>query len=300
MESLVYAGAFDGLPGVQHRAQFFHTEERDENVTFLEKLLQWAAREQNAGAQQQTSIFDDAPMMQEEALPQLPVCEPWNPIQKLRYEKEVAGFYISGHPLDDYKTIIANYCNTNIDTIQKQEELQKFFGKTVKFVGIVSVVQQGVTKTGKDFGRITLEDETGAWQWMLFSEDFTKYRHLFEVGKQLFITARVEESFSYRKDPSSSRVLELKPNNVFYLHEAFDKLCKQVRVEINIKDVNGNVAYLLKEAIEKSKGKVLLEIRIMETNNVFSSDFSNHQYKVNPESFVKNLSLPVEHKVELL
>jgi DNA polymerase-3 subunit alpha len=296
MESLVYAGAFDGLSGI-HRAQFFHTE-RDEKITFLEKLLLWAAREQNAGAQQQTSIFDGAPTMQADALPQLPVCEPWNPIEQLRNEKEVAGFYISGHPMDNYKTIIENYCNTNLDLIPKQEEIEKFITKTARFVGIVSAVQQGVTKNGKDYGRITFEDEYGSWQWMLFSEDFTRYRHLFDVGKQLYMTARAEERF--RKDPNMPRSLDLKPVNMFYLDEAFDKLCKQVRIILNVKDVNGKVAYLLKEAIEKSKGKIPLEIRILETNNVFNSDFSNHHYKINPESFVKNLSLPVEYKVELL
>jgi DNA polymerase-3 subunit alpha len=296
MESLVYAGAFDALQGV-HRAQFFHVE-RDEKITFLEKLLLWAAREQHAGAQQQTSIFDDAPAMQEEALPQLPVCEPWNPIQQLRYEKETAGFYISGHPLDNYKTIIENYCNTNFEVLQKPEEVEKFLSKAAKFAGIVSVVQQGVTKTGKDYGRITLEDETGAFEWMLFSEDFTKYRHLFEVGKQLFITARAAERF--RKDPNAPKNFDLKPIHLFYLDEAFEKLCKQIRLVINIKDINGKIAYLLTEAIEKSKGKTPLEIRIMETNNVFNSDFSNHLYKVNAEKFIKNLNLPIEYKVELL
>ena len=296
MESLVYAGAFDGLPGV-HRAQFFHIE-RDEKMNFLEKLLLWASREQNAGAQQQTSIFDDAPMMQEEVLPKLPVCEAWNPIQQLRYEKEIAGFYISGHPMDNYKTIIQNYCNTNLELLQKLEEKEKFVAKTAKFVGIVSAVQQGTTKTGKDYGRVTFEDETGAFEWMLFSEDFTKYRHLFEVGKQLFITANASERF--KKDPASPKILDLKPINIFYLDEAFDKLCKQVRIVLNVKDINGKVAYLLKETIEKSKGKTPLEIRIMETNNVFNSDFSNHHYKINPENFMKELSLPVEYKIELV
>jgi DNA polymerase-3 subunit alpha len=264
----------------------------------LEKLLLWASREHSADAQQQTSIFDGAPDMQAETLPQLPVCEPWNPIQQLRYEKEIAGFYISGHPLDNYKTIIQNYCNTTLELLKKQEEAEKFLSKIAKFAGIVSTVQQGVTKTGKDYGRITIEDETDTYELMLFSEDFTKYKHLFEVGKQLFITARAEER--YRKDPNTPRVLEFKPVNIFYLDEAFDKLCKKVRVVINIKDINGKTAYLLKESIDKSKGKIPLEIRIMETNNVFNSDFLNHHYKVNPEIFIKNLSLPIEYKIELV
>ncbi|MDR0206204.1 MAG: DNA polymerase III subunit alpha [Bacteroidales bacterium] len=296
MESLVYAGAFDALPGV-HRAQFFHTE-REEKITFLEKLLLWAAREQNADNQQQTSIFDNTPAMQSDVLPQLPVCKPWNPIEQMRYEKEIAGFYITGHPLENYKIIIENYCNTNLDLLQKQEEIEKYTAKTAKFVGIVSAVQHGVAKNGKDYGRITFEDEYGTWQWMLFSEDFTKYRHLFEAGKQLYMTARAEERF--RKDLNTSRLLDFKPMSMYYLDEAFERLCKQVRIIFNIKDVNGKMAYLLKEAIEKSKGKIPLEIRIMETNNVFNSDFSNHHYKVNPESFVKNLSLPMEFKVVLL
>jgi DNA polymerase-3 subunit alpha len=293
VEALVYGGAFDTLPGV-HRAMFFHTE-KDEKNTFLEKLLLWAAREQTAGTLQQTSFFDDE-QFQEEALPQLPVCEPWNPIQQLRYEKEIAGFYISGHPLDGYKTIINNFCNTNLDLLPNEKE--KYITKTAQFVGVVSAVQQGITKNNKDYGRITFEDETGTFEWMLFSEDFTKYRHLFEVGKRLFMTARASER--PRKDPNVQRQLDLKPMNIFYLDEAFDKLCKQVRVVINIKDINGKTAYLLKEAIEKSKGKTPLEIRIMETNNVFNSDFSNHHYKIDPEVFIKNLSLPIEYRVELI
>jgi len=87
---------------------------------------------------------------------------------------------------------------------------------------------------------------------------------------------------------------------MFYLDEAFERLCKQVRIVLNIKDINEKTAYLLKEAIEKSKGKIPLEIRIMETGNVFSSDFSNHHFKIDPENFAKNLNLPVEYRVELL
>ena len=295
MESLVYAGAFDGLPGV-HRAQFFYTE-RDEKLNFLEKLLLWASRELNAD-EQQITIFDAAEVMQEDILPPLPVCEPWNPIQQLRHEKEIAGFYISGHPLDNYKTIIQNYCNINLEMLKKPEEAEKFLAKNAKFAGIVSAVQPGVTKTGKDYGRVTLEDESDSFEWMLFSEDFTKYRHLFEVGKQLFATARVSERF--RKDANAQKFYDWKPVHIFYLDEAFEKLCKQVRIVINIKDINGKIAYLLKEAIEKSKGNTNLEIRIMETNNIFNSDFSNHHYKVNPEVFIKNLNLPVEYRVELL
>jgi DNA polymerase-3 subunit alpha len=216
----------------------------------------------------------------------------------LRHEKEIAGFYISGHPLDNYKTIIQNYCNINLEMLKKPEEAEKFLAKNAKFAGIVSAVQPGVTKTGKDYGRITLEDESDSFEWMLFSEDFTKYRHLFEVGKQLFATARVSERF--RKDANAQKFYDWKPVHIFYLDEAFEKLCKQVRIVINIKDINGKIAYLLKEAIEKSKGNTNLEIRIMETNNIFNSDFSNHHYKVNPEVFIKNLNLPVEYRVELL
>jgi DNA polymerase-3 subunit alpha len=296
MEALVYAGAFDGFHGV-HRAKFFHIE-RDDKMTFLEKLLIWAAREQSAGAKIQTSIFDAEPSMQEEALPKLPDTDPWNPIQQMRYEKEVAGFYISGHPLDNYKPIIENFCNTNLDLLQKQEEIERFINKTAKFVGVVSAVQQGVTKTGKDYGRITFEDENGNFEWMLFSEDFTKYRHLFVEGKQLFMSATATERF--RRDQNTPRVLDLKPLSIFYLDDAFERLCKQVRIVLNITDINGQVAYLIKEAIEKSKGKIPLEIRIMETNNVFNSDFTNHHYKINPEEFIRHLRLPIDYKVELV
>jgi DNA polymerase-3 subunit alpha len=59
--------------------------------------------------------------------PKIPVVEDWGTLQKLKYEKEVVGFYISGHPLDDYQFEITNFCNTNLSELKKAVDLIKKF-----------------------------------------------------------------------------------------------------------------------------------------------------------------------------
>jgi DNA polymerase-3 subunit alpha len=121
-ESLAYAGAFDSFEGI-NRATYFY---QDGESTFLEKAIRFGANYQEGLNSSQVSLFD---MSEEVELPEpnIPVVEDWGTLQKLKYEKEVVGFYISGHPLDDYQFEITNFCNTNLSELKKAVDLIKKF-----------------------------------------------------------------------------------------------------------------------------------------------------------------------------
>jgi hypothetical protein len=113
----------------------------------------------------------------------------------------------------------------------------------------------------------------------------------------LFIKAQAKARF--KKEASSLTIYDLKPLDIFYLEDAFEKLCKEIRLVLSVKDLSSAIAYLILETAEKSVGKVPLFIRIMEQNEVFHSDFNNYKLSVDPEQFLKNITLPIEHKIEL-
>ena len=75
--------------------------------------------------------------------PSIPLVEPWNSLELLNKEKDVVGFYISGHPLDDYKLEIENFCNFNISELK---DLPSIKGKDIHIAGMVSNIEHRFTK----------------------------------------------------------------------------------------------------------------------------------------------------------
>ncbi|MBR4787518.1 MAG: DNA polymerase III subunit alpha [Bacteroidales bacterium] len=302
IETLAEAGAFDCFGNI-HRAQFFISQ--DGKTNFVDKLIAYATKKQN-GPQDQFSIFDMDETVQEDANPEIPYCEPWTTYEQVRHEREIAGFYISGHPLDDYKPIIKNYTNVNLANLADISYMENKYGNgnPFCFVGLVSDVVSGQTRTNREFGKVTLEDQHGTWQWAMFGTNFTQYQHLFQPGKRLFVKAALDIKMWKKKDDNGEnkeeKRIDFKPLKVFYLEEAYEQLCNEVTLQVSVKDVNRDLAMEIKELLAKHSGTVPFNLRIFEKGGVFYADFFNFATKVNPESLLKDLDhLSVNYNVEL-
>ena len=140
-EGLALAGGFDGFD--THRAQYLHPDEK--GVLFIEKVLRFASKFQESQNSDQLDIFGGASEVQIPE-PEVPPCEEWGTLKKLKQEKEVVGIYISGHPLDDFKTEINRFCNC---TASDFNNLENFISKEMCFGGMVGDVQHRETKMGK-------------------------------------------------------------------------------------------------------------------------------------------------------
>ena len=293
IEALVFSGAFDSFVEI-HRAQFFHAENGDK-VQFLDKLISWGNKQQSASAQGQFDIFGASVELQQDSFPSIPECEAWAPFENLAHEKEIAGFYISGYPLDQFKTAISNFCNINVVDLNTPIVFS-FTDKPAKFAAMITKVITGTFKSGKEWGKITFEDESGTFEWELFGNDFLNFKNYFSVKKLLFCKGKTT---SYFKKESREEVKKFVPIEFFPLDEIYEKLCKEVNLSINITDVSSSVAYSIKEAIEDSPGKTNLIFKILEENNHFHTEMVNVKYKIDPESFIKNLTLLIPYKIEL-
>ncbi|HLG03645.1 MAG TPA: DNA polymerase III subunit alpha, partial [Bacteroidia bacterium] len=109
-ENLIYAGALDSFTGL-HRATYFKTE-GEHHTTYLEKIIRYGQGYQDGKNSSQVSLFDMAGDEGGIEMPEpaIPIVESWGTLEKLKAERDVTGIYLSGHPLDYYKTEIQQYC----------------------------------------------------------------------------------------------------------------------------------------------------------------------------------------------
>ncbi|MEG2070867.1 MAG: hypothetical protein RR034_05785, partial [Bacteroidales bacterium] len=99
----------------------------------------------------------------------------------------------------------------------------------------------------------------------------------------------------YQGEPS----FNVKPVEIIYLNDSYERLCRAANLVIGINDISPNIAYLIQEAVEKSQGKIPLTVKIVESNGVFFTEFINLTLKIDPEKFIKNLKLLIDYKLEL-
>ena len=155
----------------------------------MEKLLRYANDIQARASSKQQSLFEGE---QEIMLPgiELPVCPPMRKIDQLKFEKDIIGFYMSGHPLDEYKLEIENFCTLSVSELKA--DMKSYKDREVVFAGIITEVTQRTSKTGKPFGSFIVEDYFDSIQIVMFSEEFLKVKHFLEVDSFVYIKAKVE------------------------------------------------------------------------------------------------------------
>src|SRR5690606_4613574 len=142
-ENLAYAGGFDGFGA--HRAQYLHKDQ--DGIVFLEKVLRYASKFQENENSAQVSLFGDMSEVQIPE-PEVPPCEEWSTMRKLKLEKEVVGLYISGHPLDDYKHEMKFFTTAGLSELQ---DLEKMVKREVQIGGIVSETKHLESRNGTGF-----------------------------------------------------------------------------------------------------------------------------------------------------
>ncbi len=290
-ENLVYGGAFDGF-GL-NRAQFFAKTENG-LLTGVERLIKYSNDYQNTQSTTQSSLFGGsvASYIPE---PTMPDAEEWPLIEKLKYEKEVIGIYLTGHPLDNYKLEMDKYCNTTISELKNMqkarsgeggEEVMAAFAQLRKrgevcIGGLVSNVQHKMTKTGKPFGTFVLEDYNESYEFALFGEDYIKFKNSIANGYFLHIKGVIEEKFR-QKDNWDMRI-----SSICLLSEMRDRLTKSLTVLLDLHNLNDSLLAGIQEAIATNNEKYpvkncTLRFVVKDREEAMLVEMPSKTYKVNP------------------
>lgn len=257
LESLAYSGAFDCFPQL-HRAQYFNIGEGD-NCSGLEKIIKFGNVYQTSTMQNTNSLFGDL-IMPEVTTPKIPPCEPWTLTELLDHEKEVTGMFMSGHPLDHFQFEIKYYGLTTLaeyNEIKDAVHLLANPAKTFRIGGLVVDAQHRVTKTGKQFGSFTLEDYSGKSEFILWSEDYMKFLHYLEKGKNVFMCGHFRQRYNKLE-------YEFKVERITLLETIKQTLTKQLIVEIEARFLKANVIDFIENNVKKNPGRSSLKFNITE------------------------------------
>ena len=176
LESLIKAAAFDSLDVGRAQA-----------TASLDIVLEAAIREQKSVAVGQGSLFggEDAARS---AL-HLPEVAEWEDGERLASEREVLGFYVSGHPLDDHKEVIERFAN--IDTVRLTEVTS---ARKLKMAGLIRSSRLRTTRAGRRMANFVLEDQVGTAEMTLFPDVFESCHELLESEEPVLIEGVAEVS----------------------------------------------------------------------------------------------------------
>ncbi|HZK08806.1 MAG TPA: DNA polymerase III subunit alpha [Bacteroidales bacterium] len=276
-EALARAGAFDSFENV-HRAQLFFQENSDDS-TFIEKLLRFAAKYQERKNSQQVSLFDDDDEQIIAEDPPLPECKPWTNIEKLRNEKDVTGFYISGHPLDEFRTELKNYGKQRISDFK--DNLKKYSNRPLVFGGMVSTVTHRFTKDDKPWGTFMIEDFDETFELRLFSEEYLKYKYFLTEGFFLLIYARVEQRF--RNDEE----FQVRITDIRLLPEIIDRETQGITLRISIDDMEPALVDQIFNLYKKNPGNCHVRFLVVDEQDGLNLEMKSATMRVKPSAFLK-------------
>jgi DNA polymerase-3 subunit alpha len=204
IESLAAAGAFDALDS--NRARVF---------AGAEAILAACQRSHEAASIGQNDMFGNAADAPTIMLPQV---EPWLPAERLKREYDAIGFFLSGHPLDDYATILKRLRVQSWAEFSRAVKTGATAGKVAATV--VSRMERR-TKTGNKMGIMGLSDPTGHFEAVLFSEGLAQYREVLEPGAAVLLQLGAE----LQGEDIRARVLHAEP-----LDDAAAKTQKGLRI----------------------------------------------------------------------
>ena len=255
LESLAYAGAFDCFKEF-HRAQYFYTAPGD-TMNNLEKIIRFGNQYQAQLNNSTHTLFGDL-QMAEVVPPSIPDCEPWPLVQLLDNEKEVTGMFLSGHPLDNFSFALKYYGITSIADFNEFKEAVNLHpnpGRSFRIAGLVTEVQHRVSKSGNKYGKVFIEDYTGKFELMLFSDDYVRFNNYLEVGMVVYLTG----TFRQRYNKSE---YEFKVSQISLLESLLKNNTRKLQVEAEPKYITTELVDFLASNVNQFPGKSSLKFSI--------------------------------------
>ncbi len=275
IESIVYSGGFDSFE--LQRSQYFSTD--NSGQTYIEKMIKFGNKMKDHLNSSQFNMFGN-----EEDVIQSPIAnetEPWSTMDSLSKEKEVVGIYVSGHPLDDYSLETTCFCNANLSVLYNMHLVE---GKDLRFGGVVTDVEHKVSKTGKPFGILHLEDYQGAFSFYLFGSDYIDFKAYFSLGWSLQVCGKVKKKY-YNDE------LEFKVSGITLLSELIDKEVRDAIISVNIEDISEDLISNVVDTLDCNKGKHSILFNVVDRLNNYDVSLLSRKMKVSlNKDFVKKIS----------
>jgi DNA polymerase-3 subunit alpha len=258
LEALIKSGACDGFG-----------QTRASSLAQIERTLARAASILSDKQKGQSSLFgalEEKAQSMPESISNLPE---WPQHELLAHEKELLGFYVTGHPLTPYAPILEKYALTNTVKLAGLPSRS-----LTRIGGLIAAVQNGVSKkSGKPYSIITLEDLEGSVQMLCINENYDKYRDLLKLNKAIFVVGEVNVGDNRPK---------IFPQEILPLEDAPKKFTKQVHLRLHTAHLKPEQLDSIRELVAAHSGKCPLLLCFMRPGGEIVFVDTNERFSVTP------------------
>ncbi len=229
IESLIKCGAFDSIS--LQRAQL---------LAGLEEATDWAQELERERSNSQMIMFGSLRPTGRPNEPSLPGVPDWPEGQRLAFEKETLGFYLTGHPLTPYAATLRRLATVDSQSIRGVPD-----GQEITIGGVVNALKEINTKKGDRMAFVTLEDLQGVVEVIIFSELFKNSSLLLKGEEPVFIKGRVDAG------EENTKVIA---REVFSFEEAVKKLTSSVHLRVRSEGLGREDLVAIKEIFQDYRG----------------------------------------------
>ena len=268
IEAMALAGAFDCFPEIS-REQYFAADAK--GTTFIEHLIRFGNNIKTIKNSSKNTLFgeDNGFSMKK---PEPPSCDEWPKLEKLNKEKEVIGFYLSSHPLDDFRLEIENFTNTTLEELRNN--MQEFIERDVAVAGMVTETRNGISKNNKPYASFTLQDYTDSFRFVLFDKDCVEFSKYLVNGYFLLVKGKVQR----RKYAENE--LDFRVKSITLLSSVKDELIKSVTIKVKAPDVDNELINQLTKMIKSNPGETELRFLFIDPESKISLPMFSRTIKV--------------------
>ena len=303
IENLAKAGAFECFDDI-YREQFFGTDEIGN--TGLELLMNYGNKWQADKAVNSNSLFGDLADAIEIKHPDLPQVPRWDTIERLNKEKDLIGIYLSAHPLDEFEFELRELCNVTTNELSQFEKWRKpeeraEAEKRIKielaendeemderpiipseFIaahknqacllgGLITSAEQRISQKGNPYGRYTIEDYSGSYEFALFGNAYTNFGHLLLKDLYVLVQGVVQQRGAgqkwFREGPDEKAEFEFVVQSVETLNETQEKRSEGIQIRLALEAVTPELIDELADKIKENPGQGRLHVTVFNPLN---------------------------------
>ena len=296
IENLAQSGAFECFDDI-YREQFFGVD--DNGLTGLELLMNYGNKWQADKENNANSLFGDLlDTAIEVKHPELPTVPRWDTIERLNKEKELIGIYLSAHPLDEYAFEVNELCNLTANELSlfdgwRKPDLRADAEKNIRaqqaeqpeeklllpsefiaahknqaglFGGLITQAEQLRSQKGNPYGRYTIEDYTGSYQFVLFGNAYSQFAHLMLKDLYVLVTGVVQQKGAgqkwFKEGKDEDAEFEFVVQRVDMLNEVQDKRVEGISIRLSLPAITPDVIDELADQIQANKGTERLHVYV--------------------------------------
>ncbi|MBB6275165.1 DNA polymerase III subunit alpha [Porphyromonas circumdentaria] len=241
LATLALAGGLDSMKF--SRETYFAPSVENPQEDFIAALLRYGNYEKSESEARTGNLFGEVEEMQIPH-PTPPEAEAWTDIERLSKEAELVGFYLSATPLDPYTLILEKYCNTKMEDFQELADLQ---GRNLIFGGMLTSYFEGVSKKGRAYAKLTLEDFSGQHSFFISDKVYSENKGLLTKGSMLLCHASVEPR-QYRPEE-----LDVSFKSISFLDTVKNSLIKRIIATVTEEQISADFVESLIDVMQAEK-----------------------------------------------